>query len=66
MLVRDDLFEAVAEAGILDDRLTLRNLMELGNAFADFDPTGMERHSLPVFDDVGGTSSVLRLHADAR
>jgi len=64
--VRDDLIEAVAEAVILDDRLTLRNLMELGNAFADFDPTGMERHSLPVYDDLVGTSSVLRLHADAR
>ena len=66
VLVRDDLIEAVAEAVILDDRLTLRNLMELGNAFADFDPTGIERHSLPVYDDLVGTSSVLRLHADAR
>jgi hypothetical protein len=66
VLVRDDLIEAIAGATILDDRLTLRDLLDLGAAFADFDPTGLERHSLPVYDDVVGTSSVLRLHPDAR
>jgi hypothetical protein len=66
VIVRDDLIEAIAGATILDDRLTLRDLLDLGTAFADFDPTGLERHSLPVYDDVVGNSSVLRLHADAR
>ena len=66
VIVRDDLIEAIAGATILDDRLTLRDLLDLGAAFADFDPTGLERHSLPVYDDVVGTSSVLRLHPDAR
>jgi hypothetical protein len=66
VIVRDDLIEAFAGATILDDRLTLRDLLNLGTAFADFDPTGLERHFLPVYDDVVGTSSVLRLHPDAR
>ena len=66
VIVRDDLIEAIAGATILDDRLTLRDLLDLGTAFADFDPTGLERHALPVYDDVVGTSSVLRLHPDAR
>jgi LCP family protein required for cell wall assembly len=66
VIVRDDLIEAIAGATILDDRLTLRDLLDLGTAFADFDPTGLERHTLPVYDDVVGTSSVLRLHPDAR
>ena len=66
VIVRDDLIEAIAGATILDDRLTLRDLLDLGNSFADFDPTGLERHALPVYDDVVGTSSVLRLHPDAR
>ena len=66
VIVRDDLIEAIAGATILDDRLTLRDLLNLGTAFADFDPTSLERHSLPVYDDMVGTSSVLRLHPDAR
>ncbi|SVA21876.1 uncharacterized protein METZ01_LOCUS74730, partial [marine metagenome] len=66
VIVRDDLIEAIAGATILDDRLTLRDLLNLGTAFADFDPTSLERHSLPVYDDMVGTSSVLRLHSDAR
>jgi LCP family protein required for cell wall assembly len=66
VIVRDDLIEAIAGATILDDRLILRDLLDLGTAFADFDPTGLERHSLPVYDEVVRNSSVLRLHPDAR
>ena len=66
VFVRDDLIEAVASAVILDDRLTLRDLLSLGRAFADFDPDDLRRYVLPVYDDLVGDSSVLRLQDDAR
>ena len=66
VFVRDDLIEAAAGAVILDDRLTLRDLLSLGRAFADFDPDDLRRYVLPVYDDVVGASSVLRLQDDAR
>lgn len=66
IIVRDDLIEAAAQSVVLDDRLTLRTLLSLGNAFAGFDPTDLSRHSLPVYDDTVGSASVLRLRDGAR
>ena len=66
IIVRDDLIEAAARSVVLDDRLTLRTLLQLGNAFGGFDPSDLGRHSLPVYDDLVGSSSVLRLRSDAR
>ncbi len=61
VLVRNDLIEAGSDAVILDERLTLRTLLDIGRAFGDFEPTDLERYSLPVFDDLVGESMVLRL-----
>ena len=66
IIVRDDLIEAATESVVLDDRLTLRTLLGLGNAFGGFDPVDLGRYSLPVYDDLVGSSSVLRLRSDAR
>ena len=66
IIVRDDLIEAAARSVVLDDRLTLRTLLGLGNAFAGFDPSDLGRHELPVYDDTVGSASVLRLRSDAR
>ena len=66
VFVRDDLIEVAAGAVILDDRLTLRDLLSLGQSFADFDPDDLRRYVLPVYDDLVGASSVLRLQDDAR
>ena len=61
VLVRNDLIEAGTDAVVLDERLTLRTLLDIGRAFGDFEPTDLERYSLPVFDDLVGGSMVLRL-----
>jgi len=61
VLVRNDLIEAGADAVVLDDRLTLGDLVDIGRAFSDFQPTDLERHTLPVLDDLVGESMVLRL-----
>jgi LCP family protein required for cell wall assembly len=61
VLVRNDLIEAGADAVILDERLTLRTLLDIGRAFSDFQPSDLERYALPVVDDLVGESMVLRL-----
>jgi len=66
VIVRDDLIEAAARSVVLDDRLTIRTLLSLGRAFAGFDPGDLDRHVLPVYDDVVGSASVLRLRPEAR
>mgnify|MGYP002818979512 CR=1 FL=1 len=66
LIVRDDLIEAAARSVVLDDRLTMRTLLGLGRAFSGFDPDDLDRHVLPVYDDVVGSSSVLRLRPEAR
>ena len=66
IIVRDDLIEAAARSVVLDDRLTIRTLLSLGNTFSGFDPDDLDRHVLPVYDDVVGSSSVLRLRPESR
>ena len=66
IIVRDDLIQAAARSVVLDDRLTIRTLLSLGNTFAGFDPDELDRHVLPVYDDVVGSSSVLRLRPESR
>lgn len=61
VLVRNDLIEAGASTVVLDDRLTLRTLLDLGRAFSSFKPDDLDRYVLPVIDDSVGNSSVLRL-----
>ncbi len=61
VLVRNDLIEAGTEAVVLDDRLSLGDLLDLGRAFRDFDPNDLERYVLPVVDDSVGDLMVLRL-----
>ncbi len=46
---------------VLDDRLTLRTLLDLGRAFSSFRPDDLDRYVLPVIDDSVGNSSILRL-----
>ncbi len=61
VIVRNDLIEAGASTVVLDDRLTLRTLLDLGRAFSSFKPDDLDRYVLPVVDDSVGSSSVLRL-----
>ena len=61
VLARNDLIEAGASTVVLDDRLTLRTLLDLGRAFSSFKPDDLDRYVLPVIDDSVGNSSVLRL-----
>ncbi len=61
VLARNDLIEAGASTVVLDDRLTLRTLLDLGRAFSSFRPDDLDRYVLPVIDDSVGNSSVLRL-----
>ncbi len=61
VLVRNDLIEAGASTVVLDDRLTLRTMLDLGRAFSSFRPDDLDRYVLPVIDDSVGNSSVLRL-----
>jgi len=65
VLVRNDLIEAGASTVVLDDRLTLRTLLDLGRAFSSFKPDDLDRYVLPVIDDSVGNSSVLRLGDNA-
>ena len=66
MIIRDDLIRAAAETVVLDDRLTLGTLLDLGRAFSGFEPEHLQRHALPVTDATVGTSAVLRLDDGAR
>ncbi len=61
VIVQDDLIRAGAEAVVLDDRLSIAELLKLGRAFTDFNPSDLERTLLPVVDAVVGTSEVLEL-----
>ena len=65
VLARNDLIEAGAATVVLDDRLTLRTLLDLGRAFSSFRPDDLDRYVLPVIDDSVGNSSVLRLGDNA-
>ena len=65
VLARNDLIEAGAATVVLDDRLTLRTLLDLGRAFSSFKPDDLDRYVLPVIDDSVGNSSVLRLGDNA-
>ena len=65
VLVRDDLIRAGSEAVVFDDRLTIADLLKLGQAFADFKPSNLQRHVLPVEDSLIGTSEVLQLTDNA-
>ena len=65
VLARNDLIEAGAATVVLDDRLTLRTLLDLGRAFSSFRPDDLDRYVLPVIDDSVGNSSVLRLGESA-
>ncbi|RMH72965.1 MAG: LytR family transcriptional regulator [Actinomyces sp.] len=53
------LLEAATDAVLLDTRLTLAELLELGQAFADFDPENLQRYSLPVWTDYRDDGSYL-------
>jgi LCP family protein required for cell wall assembly len=61
VIVQDDLIRAGAEAVVLDDRLSIAELLKLGRAFSDFNPSDLARTLLPVVDAVVGTSAVLEL-----
>ncbi len=61
VIVQDDLIRAGAEAVVLDDRLSIAELLKLGRAFSDFNPSDLERTLLPVVDAVIGASAVLEL-----
>jgi LCP family protein required for cell wall assembly len=65
VLARNDLIEAGASTVVLDDRLTLRTLLDLGRAFSSFKPDDLNRYVLPVIDDSVGNSSVLHLGESA-
>jgi len=65
VIVQDDLIRAGAEAVVLDDRLSIAELLKLGRAFSDFNPSDLERTLLPVVDAVVGTSEVLELAEEA-
>ena len=61
VLIRDSLIRAGAETVVLDDRLTISELLKLGQSFADFEPNSLSRILLPVIDAVAGTSEILKL-----
>ena len=66
VIVQDDLIRAGAEAVVLDDRLSIAELLKLGRAFSDFNPSDLARTILPVVDAVVGTSEVLELGEGAK
>jgi LCP family protein required for cell wall assembly len=45
----------------LDDELSVRDLVDLGRRFQEFDPDAMETYVLPVEDDVVGGAQVLQM-----
>ena len=61
VLVQDGLIRAGAEAVVLDDRLSIAELLKLGRAFSDFEPSNLVRTLLPVVDAFIGSSEVLQL-----
>ena len=61
VIVQDDLIRAGAESVVLDDRLSIAELLKLGRAFSDFNPSDLARTLLPVVDAIVGTSAVLEL-----
>ena len=61
VIVQDDLIRAGAESVVLDDRLSIAELLKLGRAFSDFNPSDLARILLPVVDAIVGTSAVLEL-----
>ena len=65
VLVRDDLIRAGAEVVVLDDRLSIAELLKLGRAFSDFEPKNLIRNVLPVVDSIVGNSEVLELDEGA-
>ena len=60
LITDDELIEAAVEMVVFDERLTLRELVDLGNAFAGVSPERVVRHVLPVVDAQIGELSVLQ------
>lgn len=60
------LLEAGANSVVLDSELTISELVQVGEAFSDFNPENLERLSLEVFTDApGGIYQGERLSGDA-
>ena len=66
VLIQDGLIRAGAEAVVLDDRLSIAELLKLGRSFSDFEPSDLARVLLPVADAFVGTSEVLELGEGAQ
>ncbi len=66
VLIQDGLIRAGAEAVVLDDRLSISELLKIGRAFSDFEPSNLARVLLPVADAFVGTSEVLELGEGAQ
>ena len=60
LLTDDELIEAAVEMVVFDERLTLRELIDLGKAFANIEPQQVVRNILPVVDEQIGELSVLK------
>lgn len=57
----DELIDSTLDAVTIDDTLDGNDLLALGRAFRQFDPTSLEVHQLPVVDDTVGGAQILRL-----
>ena len=55
------MIEAAQGQVVLDDRLSLRTLLEIGDRFRDFDPTALEVLTLPTEGAMIGEASVVEL-----
>ena len=55
------MIEAAQGQVVLDDELSLRTLLDIGDRFRDFDPASLEVLSLPVTGGLAGAASVVYL-----
>jgi len=59
LLTDTGLLQAATEMVVFDERLTLKDLFDLGNAFANIEPDRVIKNALPVMDAQVGDLSVL-------
>jgi len=66
LLTNTDLIETAAGMVVFDERITLGELMDLGQSFVDIEPDHVIQHVLPVTDGWAGEISVLKLTSESQ
>jgi len=65
-LTNAELIESAASMVVFDDRITLGELMDLGQYFANIEPDHVIQHVLPVTDGWAGEISILELTSESQ